>query len=121
MRRDLFVTFGICAKIRIEHWNWTCTQIFVDYLGYPCNEIVNMPESISIESYNKKVTDKLNYWLLSTVLLAIMCLLLLMAIAYYFIKQRLIVRCLLHINILLVYKWVTQKQSKIEHGITPMT
>ena len=69
-----------------------CTKILIDYLVITY-KIVDMPKSTSIDSNDKKVIGKTNYWLHSTVLLEIMCLLLLIIIVYCFMKQRSIAGC----------------------------
>lgn len=71
--------------------NCTCTENFIDDLPATYDEIVDMLETTSINSVDKKVTDKPDYWLICTVLLVSMCLLWLTTVAincYYCTEQQ---------------------------------
>ena len=61
-----------------------------DHLIVSCDETEDTPETTSINR-----NDKTNYRLLTVILLAIACLLLLVAIVKYNMKRRLTIPCLL--------------------------
>lgn len=61
--------------------NCTCVKSLVITLAIICDEIMNTPMIVSIESNNKKVACKPNFWFLCTTLLLVVRLLLLIVIA----------------------------------------
>ena len=90
----------VIKKCRVDKYlkNCTCIKNIVHNLVVTCDEILNASEIASINSINKNVTCKIDFCILSTVLLLIMCLLLLIVIAidcYYYIKQRTKTKCLI--------------------------
>ena len=60
--------------------NCTCVKSLVITLAIICDEIMNTPMIVSIESNSKKAVCKPNYWLLCTTLLLVVRLLLLIVI-----------------------------------------
>ena len=89
------LVFVLVTVVRLWDWqrpkNCTCTKCLIDDLVDICNETVDTPETISVNSTNKTI-----YWLLSVVLQVIMCLLLLVIVtAKCYMSHRLIIPCLL--------------------------
>ena len=69
----------------------TCMKSFADDLVVTCDEILDTPDTTSINP-----NDKTNYWLITTVLLAVTWLLLLAVIVVkYHVKDELTILCLL--------------------------
>ena len=68
-----------------------CMKSLADDLVVTCDEILDTPDTTSINS-----NDKTNYWLIATVLLAVTWLLLLAVIVVkYHVKDELTILCLL--------------------------
>ena len=69
-----------------------CIKSLADDLVVTCDEILDTPDTTSINS-----NDKTNYWLIASVLLAVTWLLLLLAVIVvkYHVKDELTILCLL--------------------------
>ena len=64
--------------------DYTCLKGFIKFSNYiACYEIVNTWGTVSINSADKKVTCKMDYFFLSTILWVIMCLLFLIVLLLY--------------------------------------
>ena len=76
-----------------------------------CDEIIDMSETVSIDSINKKVKYKTDFFVFYTILLVNICLLLLIIIVIncYNIKNQLIQN---NIHILIIYKVIGSNKIK---------
>ena len=87
--KDYVWDSGTCAcEINEYLKNYDYMKNIIDGSVSTCDEIINTPETMSINSSNKSITYKMDCYILSPILLVTVLLLNIVIICYYCIKHR---------------------------------